>query len=587
MPHDPHRPSSSPSGAGSRPFRRWWRVDRLTLGREVGALLLAALALLVAVGAVLGYGAARQAAYGEAQATVTVATALLAEDEAVLAGVRSADPTATLGPRAEAARLAAGLDWVVVMDLDGIRWTHPDPERIGREYLGNTAEAVQGGEVVEEYEGTLGPSLRVVQPVRDETGQPVALVAAGLRVSAIHATVIPRLLALVAVSTTTLLLGMGATWLVRGRLDREAGGLGRREIMRTLAQHEALLRSVRAGYVLVAPDGRVELCNDEARDLLGLEGDVTGTDVRALGLQPSLAEFMASGRESEAEIHVAQDRDIVVAQVPEEGGRQHLGWVTTLADHTEMIRMTGMISSQQTLIDALRARAHEADNRLHTIVVLIELGEHERAVEFATSTLRHAHASAERLQEAVHDPALVALLAGKASQAQERGVELRLDRLTIPATGLPTEDIVVILGNLVDNAIDAASEGQEPRWVELRCRRSGPVRSESPWPGGLWPGGARPAAGTGPDQLVLEVADSGPGLAQEMVEKAFTRGWSSKPPRPDSDGWRGLGLTLVGTAVARLGGSIEVRREHGATFTVEIPLDPVAEATTARPEAAG
>lgn len=287
---------------------------------------------------------------------------------------------------------------------------------------------------------------------------------------------------------------------------------------------------------------------------------------------------MASGRESEAEIHVAHDRDIVVAQVPEVGGRQRLGWVTTLADHTEMIRMTGMVSSQQTLIDALRARAHEADNRLHTIVVLVELGDYERAVEFATSTLRDAHASAEHLQEAVHEPALVALLAGKAAQAQERGVELRLDDLAVPATGMPAEDLVVIVGNLVDNAIDAAADAKAPRWVELRGQRTADVPEEGAWPEGVWPGGARPATGASSDRLVLEVADSGPGLSEELVELAFTRGWSSKPPRPDTEGWRGLGLTLVRTAVARLGGSIDVRREHGATFTVVLPLGTPSEA---------
>ncbi|ROR71974.1 sensor histidine kinase [Bogoriella caseilytica] len=568
-------PDEGNAALSPEPRRR--RLDRLTLGREVGAVLLAALALLVAIGAILGYGAARQAAYGEMRATVTTATTLLAQDEAVLAGVRADDPAAALAARADAARVAAGLDWVVVMDLDGTRWTHPDPERIGGQYLGHIEEARDGGIVVEEYEGTLGPSLRAVRPVLDEDGQVVALVAAGIRISAIHASVTPRLLALVAVSATALLLGMGAAWWVRGRLDREAGGLGRHAILRTLAQHEALLRSVRAGYVLVDPDGRVELCNDEARDLLGLEGEVSGVPIKELGLEPGLADLMASGRESEAEIHVAHDRDIVVAQVPEVHGRQRLGWVTTLADHTEMIRMTGVVSSQQTLIDALRARAHEADNRLHTIVVLVELGEYERAVEFATNTLRDAHASAERLQEAVHEPALVALLAGKASQAQERGVELRLDRLVVPATGMPAEDLVVIVGNLVDNAIDAAAEGEEPRWVELRGRRAGP--GEGPWPEGVWPGGARPALGAPSEQFLLEVADSGPGLPEELVEQAFTRGWSSKPPRPDSEGWRGLGLTLVRTAVARLGGSIDVRREHGATFTVALPLGSAVEAT--------
>jgi sensor histidine kinase regulating citrate/malate metabolism len=180
------------------------------------------------------------------------------------------------------------------------------------------------------------------------------------------------------------------------------------------------------------------------------------------------------------------------------------------------------------------------------VVSLIETGRSEEAVEFAVAELELAQELTDRLLTAVDEPVLAALLLGKAAQASERGVDLRVDETTeVRATPLAPRDIVTLIGNLLDNATDAAASGPAPRWVVVAIQ------------------------GSTDGDLSLRVSDSGAGLDPAQVEDAFTRGWSTKPTTGPTG--RGLGLALVGQVVRRYGGTVDVTREVGAVFTVHLP----------------
>jgi sensor histidine kinase regulating citrate/malate metabolism len=198
----------------------------------------------------------------------------------------------------------------------------------------------------------------------------------------------------------------------------------------------------------------------------------------------------------------------------------------------------------------LRAQAHEAANQLHTTVTLVELGRSEEAVEFATAQLAVAQQLTDQVVAAVDEPVLAALLLGKAAAAHERGVALEIDPSTaVHATGLPSGDLVTVVGNLIDNAIDAAATGSAPREVQVAMQL---------------------------DEGVLEVRveDTGPGLTEEQARRAFDLGWSTKDgdsAAPAGLG-RGLGLALVASTVRRHGGEVSVRPGPGAEFRVTLPV---------------
>jgi sensor histidine kinase regulating citrate/malate metabolism len=216
----------------------------------------------------------------------------------------------------------------------------------------------------------------------------------------------------------------------------------------------------------------------------------------------------------------------------------------------------GELDSERGFTQALRSQAHEAANRLHTVVSLIELGRSEEAADFATAELELAQALTDQVVAAVGEPVLAALLLGKTAQANERGVELLvsedsgLDDGLLPET-LPPRDLVTILGNLIDNAMDAAQGS-------ARARVSVTVSAEDA-------------------ELVLRVADTGPGVDPAHADLVFQRGFSTKPTGP---GGRGLGLALVRQAVQRHQGSLTVAEAEGggAAFEVRLPLGDGAEA---------
>jgi sensor histidine kinase regulating citrate/malate metabolism len=524
-------------------------TDRWSLSTQIFTLL--ALMLIVMALPVwwLSVRATEEAARSEAIARARSTAMTLAESPWVISAVSSGDPSAALGVTVEQIRADNDLSFIVVMATDGTRWTHPNPDEVGRTYQGTIAPAQAGGTVVEEFDGTLGRSVRVVVPVMQQ-GKVTALVAAGVSMETLRRVEAERALQLAGITVGSLVLGWLGSWAVTRRIHRQTRGLGPLGLGRLHSYYEALLHSVRAGLVLVGHDGTVVLCNDEARDLLGTPDAQPGSHITKLGLEPDLAALMASGRVCTGETHVAGRKAVVVTQERAVLDGTDLGWVTTLRDRTDLVRLTGELDSLRSFSEMLRSRAHEADNRLHTVIMLVEMGRGEEAVTFATETIEQSQALVDAVTEAVHDAPLAALLLGKSAQAEERGVSLRLaEGLLIPDTGQPSGDLLVVLGNLIDNAVDAAAGADPPRWVEVD-------------------GWVDDAAG----DVVLEVRDSGPGIPPDLVAAVFQRGWSTKerldPARPQG---RGIGLSLVAGTVRRLAGTIQVATGP-SRFVVRLPL---------------
>ena len=515
-----------------------------SLAGQLFAMQVVVVAAVLVCCAALAYGYAQRQAEDDARDKVTATARALADSPLVRTAVRGAHPTAVLQPYAERVRKDTGVAFITIMNPAGVRWTHPDPRRIGGHFLGDTAPALRGRTFTETYTGTLGRSVRVVTPVEDG-GRVTALVSVGITVTAISSAERGHLLALIGVALAALAAGGAGTYAVNRRLRRHTHGLGAEGLSRMYDYHQATLHAVREGLVLLDAERRVALCNDAARELLGLPQEVVGRYVSELGLPASLTGALLAAEPRVDELHLTVDRVVVVNTQPVSGGEQR-GTVVTLRDHTDLQALAGELDSQRGFTEALRSQAHEAANRLHTVVSLIELGRVDEAVEFATAELELAQALTDRVVAAVAEPVLAALLLGKAAEASERGVEFRIADDTRVADDVPLNprDLVTILGNLIDNALDAAVEGAAARrpYVEVAARVDG-------------------------GELLLRVADSGGGVNPQALDAVFRRGWSTK-----GEHGRGIGLALVEQAARRCGGTVRVDREVGAVFTVRLPV---------------
>jgi two-component system, CitB family, sensor kinase len=507
-------------------------------------------AVVVAGGVVLAYLNAERGTADEARRQVAAVAMTIADAPVTATAVAGPDPSATLQPYAERVRRDTGVEFVTIMSPAGIRYTHPNPDMIGKPFLGHTDEALAGRTFTETFTGTLGPSVRVVTPVFGARHRVVALVSAGITVRTLSAEVRTQLLALIAIALLALAVGGAGTYLANARLRRHTHGMSTAELSRMYEYHDAILHTVREGLLLLTPDQRIALANDGARELLRLPDDVEGRDVAGLDLPEAFTAALSGDDPCVDEIQLTRDRVVVVNKSAVTSGTRDLGSVVTLRDHTELEALSGELDSVRGFAESLRSQTHEAANRLHTVVSLIELGRTEEAVEFATAELEIAQRLTDQVMEAVAEPVLAALLLGKAAQANERGVELVLTpdtRIADDVThGMEPRDLVTILGNLVDNAIDAAADGEtRPAKVFVTVRAAD---------------GA----------LVLRVADTGRGVEGDAARNLFRRGWSTKPG--DRPSGRGLGLALVAQAAARNDGHVDVDRDAGAVFTVTLPL---------------
>ncbi|MET8876371.1 sensor histidine kinase [Nocardia sp. NPDC004604] len=539
---------------------------RLSLAGQAFVLQLVVLGLVIGIGAVLAVLDARHNSDVTTSREVTDVAVTVAHAPSTVEALHTPNPTALLQPVTERTRLETGMDFIVVMAPDRTRYTHTMPERIGQPFSGNIDRALAGQTFTETFTGTLGPSIRAVTPVYDN-GRIIALVSAGVTRARIGDQVGTQLPLILGVAAAGLAVAAAGSFLLSRRIRRQTHGLAPDELRTLYEQHDAVLHSIHEGLVVFGPTGeRAEVVNDEARRLLDLpDGMVVRGDL------PISMQRMSWGVVRD-EMHVTTDRILLVNQDVVTWERRPIGTVITIRDHTELRTVMGELDSVRGFAESLRAQAHESANRLHTVITMVELGRYREAVEFATAELQLSQALIDRLLTAVGDPALAALLLGKVNQAAERGIELTIteDTALDSTAPLSAQETVTLVGNLIDNAIDAAAEGADG-WVEVTVRQQDSNLACDP-------AGADPALATelaaaidtvrsanGDSALFVRVADSGPGMSAETFARAAERGYSTKADH------HGLGLALVHRLVDRHDGVIGTARDPESAVTVTIP----------------
>jgi two-component system, CitB family, sensor kinase len=468
----------------------------------------------------------------------------VAADPGIAQAIVDRDPDGLVQQRAEAVRRQSGALFVVVTDDRGIRYSHPNPAQIGQRVSTDPAPALSGQTVTAIETGTLGRSARGKVPLRAADGRIVGEVSVGIAEERIASRLLALLPSILTYTAVALAVGVVASFLLARRLKRQTFGLELPEIAALLQEREATLHGIREGVVALGPDRRVAVLNEQARRLLSLGGDSLGRHLADLGLPGHVRELMARDQ-VEDELASVGDHILVLNSRPVTLDGRDLGTVVTLRDRTELEALVRELDSVRSLSEALRTQAHEHSNQLHTLIGLLQLGLNDDAVGFVTDLVAARDALNRDLSARVPDKLLAALLLAKTLVASERGVDLQLtpdSRIRGPLRA--ALDAHSLLGNLIDNAVDAAAGGSRPAWVEVRLRYEG-------------------------EDLLIRVRDSGPGVPAAAADDVFEDGFSTKPA--PVVGRRGLGLALVRQIAHRNGGEVrlaEPRPGEGACFDV-------------------
>lgn len=461
------------------------------------------------------------------------------------------EPWRHIQPIAERARINSGAEFVVVGNEHGVRYSHPVPERIGKEMVGgdNGPVLLEGKSFVSRAVGSLGPSLRGKTPVLDDEGRVIGIVSVGFMIEDIEKITWGYLKRMMMFLFPALGLGVAGAVLLARKIKRDTLGLEPDEISALYKERNAVLQAVREGIIVMDREERVRLINQAACDMLSLPSDeVRGRPIREILPQTRMPEVLRTGETHLNRVMTIRGKELLVNRYPirDKGGKV-TGVVASFRLRSEMDELNRQLSQVSRYAEVLRAQTHEFKNILYTISGLIQLGSHREALDLIHRETEVGRDLIRLVVKRIPDPWLGGILLGFYSRARELKVEFVIDpdsRLMRLPDHLPRQYLVSILGNLITNAFEAVENRPEgKRKVKLYLGDTG-------------------------GEILWEVEDSGPGVPAGLIPRIFEKGFSTKP----GDN-RGFGLAKAKELAEEMGGYLAIERGElgGALFSVSLP----------------
>lgn len=469
----------------------------------------------------------------------------------VIDAFESDNPSKSIQPYADKIRKKTGAHYIVVGNKEGVRYSHPIKERIGKKMVGgDNQKALSGEPSITEATGSLGPAVRGKSPIRDNDGEIIGLVSVGFLTDQIKEDIWPYKLKIIIVGTITLLLGTLGSVLIAKGVKRATHGLEPKEIGLLYKEKSAILEAIREGVIAVNRDGEITLANHTALQMLetGSENLIGKNVLRAIP-NTRLLDVIASGQNEFDEQMKLGNTKVIANRIPILDNHDHvIGAVATFRNRDELYRLNEELAQVKSYSEGLRAQTHEFSNKLYLISGLIQLGSYQEAQDIITKESNVHQYFTQFIMDHISDPYIGGLLIGKFNRSNELRVAFTIDSASqlkdIPDS-MDRQLLVTIIGNLVDNAMDAVMESttHDPI-VKISLSDFG-------------------------EQLIIEVEDNGEGIPENIANMLYKKGFSTKGQD------RGYGLFLIKQAVEVSNGQIFYERTKADTtlFTVIIPKE--------------
>lgn len=536
-------------------WKRGWSRLGNSLSFEVRLFLLlmmVSLVLLIAVGGAISW-TMEELLFDQIGLRAEVQAKQIASDPELMAAVeaRNLPEIAEVASRLEAATDA---NYIVIGDRETRHLYHPDPQvQAGSLMLGGDNEDVlQGRTSISVRKGTLGVSLRSKAPIRNREGEIIGIVSVGYLESDIFRGHSEHRLQM-QLFLVMLMVGIfWCAWLFSKHIKRQMLGLEPMDISRLVRQQEAVFESILEGVVAIGVDGRVTAINRAAREILGdsrSNAQIVGEYFSELVGLPEFEFSDGVQAEPRDEIYFFRGVQVIANLVPIMTDTALQGWVISFRRKDEISSLSMQLSQVKRYADNLRVLRHEHMNWMATLSGLLQMRHYDEALRLAKMQSVTQQRVLDYISGAFLDPRVCGLLIGKYYRAKELGLELAFDsgcRLTRLPSVLAEAEWMSIIGNLLDNAFDAAlAEGAQSNKITLYVAETD-------------------------KELIIEVADNGCGIDESIRGRIFERGVSSKSK---ANGERGIGLYLIQTYVAQAGGIITVDDNEpcGTVFSVFIP----------------
>ncbi|MDA8228202.1 MAG: sensor histidine kinase [Desulfitobacterium hafniense] len=449
-------------------------------------------------------------------------------------------------PIAERIRLATGVEYIVVFDMNKIRYSHPLADRIGTPFVdGDEERALLQQEYLSRARGVRGPSIRAFVPVlTDEGTRQVGVVAVGVltpTLAEILKTIRYRLYSSLLVG---LAFGIAGSFYLARNIKKNMFRLEPEEIARVFEERVAILQALGEGVIAVNTEGKITLINKEACRITGTTAQCVGQKIEQVVGHTDISLIIRGGVEYNSELFI--NKQLVLANfLPVRLKERIVGAVMTFRDKTDFKRLAEELTGVKTFIEALRVQNHEYLNKLHTIAGLIQLTKYQEASDYIFEVTEEQQEVTQFLSKRIRNPSVAGLLLGKFNRAKELKIILSFDEDSCVGE-LPSElessNLVIILGNLLENAFEAVAD-KDLR--EVHCLLS-----------------------QRKTELVCAVEDTGHGIRLEDQTQIFEWGFTTKGSEN-----RGIGLYIVKKIINKLNGSIEIESGNwGTRFQIRIPL---------------
>lgn len=476
---------------------------------------------------------------------------MMAHSNEVVNALKAKDPDKKIEPYVTTQlKNLQQIEYITVADMEGIRYSHPNPEMLGKKFVGgDEVRVVQKGETyISEATGTLGKSLRAFTPIYDENNKQIGFVSVGTLTHSIEAAKHTAIFYIILVGLGGLAAGIIGAFLLANNIKHTLLGLEPEEITKLYNEKMGILDAIHEGLIAIDHIGRITLINDSAINILGFDKNINkeniiGHDVEVVIPNTRMLNIIETG-ESEFENEQRINNTLIMTnRIPIFNKGKVVGAIASFRDKTEVTRLAEELTGVKKMAWSLRAQNHEFMNKLHTIAGLIQLEEYEEALEFISNVAKVRSNLSNILSENIKDPSVSALLLSKYNKAEESRVKLKIDegsKLSKLPEEMSSEDIVSLLGNLIENSLDEV-KNDGTGFIYLKIVEDGHF-------------------------LNITMQDNGGGIPPEYRDKIYEQGFSTK------EGQRGHGMYIVKKIIDEAHGTIDFIVDEGVLWNIAIPM---------------
>lgn len=447
----------------------------------------------------------------------------------------------------EQIRIINNIDYIVVLNMDRIRYSHPVEDKLGSKSMGeDEGPAFAEHTYTSKAKGDIGVAIRAFVPVMNENFEQIGVVVAGNLMPGVSDFIFGLKQEISIIVFLTLFFGIMGSWMLAKHIKEQTFKLEPHEIAHMLEERTATFNAMHEGVIAVNNQRIITIFNEKAKQMLGIHGEVIGKEITEVIPDTRLPEILKSEiTVFNEEIQIGQT-NIMSSRVPIEYQGFTVGAVAIFQDRSEVTKVAEELTGVKAFVEALRIQNHEHLNKLHTIAGLIQLGHQEQALNYVFKVYEEHKELSKFVSKNIRDKNIAGLLLSKVSRGKELDIRVEIDtksRLNSFPEGLDQHDFVLILGNLIENAFTALKQvNRDMKQVDISMDQDKELCS-------------------------VMVEDNGCGISPEEQDIIFEEGFTTKP-----DG-SGLGLYLVNRIVGKAGGTIEVESDsEGSRFIVTFPM---------------